>query len=104
VTGEPTAGTAHEDHVRDHPDRRPTVQPTITVADPDAELRWVSSLPGIISGEHCFALSPAGGGTRPEQSETFRGLLAAFPSKTFVRAEASFLALNEALKKHAEDT
>jgi hypothetical protein len=44
--------------------------------------RWVSSLPGIISGEHCFALTPAGGGTRLEQSETFRGLLAAFPSKT----------------------
>jgi Polyketide cyclase / dehydrase and lipid transport len=26
-----------------------TVKPTITVADPGAELRWVSSLPGIIS-------------------------------------------------------
>jgi hypothetical protein len=55
--------------------------------------RWVSSLPGIISGEHCFALTPADG-TRLEQSETFRGLLAAFPSKTFARAEASFQALN----------
>jgi hypothetical protein len=79
-----------------------TVKPKITVADPGAELRWVSSLPGIISGEHRFALTPAGGGTRLEQGETFRGLLAAFPLKTFNRAEASFRGLNEALKKRAE--
>lgn len=81
-----------------------TVKPKITVADPGAELRWVSSLPGIISGEHRFALTPTDGGTRLEQSETFRGLLAAFPSKTFTEAEASFRALNEALKKRAEDS
>ena len=41
-----------------------TVKPKITVADPGEELRWVSSLPGIISGEHRFALTPADGGTR----------------------------------------
>jgi hypothetical protein len=65
--------------------RQMTVKPTITVADPGAELRWVSSLPGIISGEHYFALTPADGRTRLEQSETFRGLLAAFSGKTFAR-------------------
>ena len=79
-----------------------TVRPKITVADPGAELRWVSSLPGIISGEHRFTLTPADGGTRLEQSETFRGLLAAFPLKTFAGAEMSFQGLNEALKKRAE--
>jgi hypothetical protein len=79
-----------------------TVKPKITVADPGAELRWVSSLPGIISGEHHFALTPVDGGTRLEQGETFRGLLAAFPLKTFTRAEVSFQGLNEALKKRAE--
>ena len=79
-----------------------TVKPMITVADAGAELRWVSSLPGIISGEHRFTLIPADGGTRLEQSESFRGLLTAFPGKTFARAEASFRALNEALKKRAE--
>jgi hypothetical protein len=75
--------------------RMMTVKPTITVANPGAGLRWVSSLPGIISGEHCFALTPEGGGTRLEQSETFRGLLADFPGKIFARAEASFLALRQ---------
>jgi hypothetical protein len=34
-----------------------TVKPKITVADPGAELRWVSRLPGIISGEHRFTLT-----------------------------------------------
>jgi hypothetical protein len=82
--------------------RMMTVKPKITVANPDAELRWVSSLPGIISGEHRFTLTPEGGGTRLEQSETFRGLLAAFSGKTFARAEASFQGMNEALKKRAE--
>jgi hypothetical protein len=79
-----------------------TVKPRITVARPGAELRWTSSLPGIISGEHVFTLTPAGSGTRVVQSETFGGLLARFPGKTFARAEASFQALNEALKQRAE--
>ena len=79
-----------------------TVKPKITVADPGTELRWVSSLPGIISGEHRFTLAPADGGTRLEQSETLHGLLTAFPGKAFTQAEASFRALNEALKKRAE--
>jgi hypothetical protein len=82
--------------------RMMTVQPKITVADPGAELRWVASLPGIMSGEHLFKLTPADGGTRLEQSETFRGLLTAFSGKTLAKAGASFQALNEALKQRAE--
>ena len=79
-----------------------TVKPKITVAAPSAELRWATSLPGIISGEHSFVLAEADGGTRLTQSETFRGLLTAFSGRTFARAEASFQELNEALKKRAE--
>jgi hypothetical protein len=82
--------------------RMMTVKPKITVADPGAELRWSSSLPGIMSGEHRFVLALVDGGTRLVQSETFRGLLAAFSGKTLARAEASFRALNEALKQRAE--
>jgi hypothetical protein len=78
--------------------------PAITVADPGAELGWVASLPGSMSGEHRFKLTPADSGTRPEQSETFRGLLTAFSGKTFTNAEASFQALNEALKQRAESS
>ena len=53
-----------------------------------------------MSGEHRFTLTPADGGTRLAQSETYRGLLAAFVN--LGRTEASFRALNQALKKRAE--
>ena len=79
-----------------------TVKPKITAADPGAELRWVASLPGIISGEHSFKLSQADGGTRLIQTETFRGLLVPLSGKTLARSEVSFGELNEAIKKRAE--
>ena len=79
-----------------------TVKPKITAAEPGAELRWASSLPGIISGEHSFILTAVDDGTRLVQSETFRGMLTHFSGKTFTNAEASFEALNQALKKRAE--
>ena len=82
--------------------RMMTVRPKIVAAEPGVELRWASSVPGIISGEHGFVLSPAEGSTRLVQSETFRGFLVPFSGKTLTRSEASFLALNEALKKRAE--
>jgi hypothetical protein len=79
-----------------------TVKPRIVTAEPGVLLRWTASLPGIMTGEHSFALSAAGGGTQLVQSETFRGLLVPFSGRTFARAEASFRELNEALKKRAE--
>jgi hypothetical protein len=79
-----------------------TVKVKITMAEPEAELRWVASLPGVVSGEHRFTLTPAGGGTRLEQSETVRGLLTVLPLKTFSRTGASFRAMNEALKHQVE--
>jgi hypothetical protein len=82
--------------------RMMTVQPKVISAETGTELRWVASLPGIMSGEHSFVLSPADGGTRLVQMETFRGLLVPLAGKTIGRAEASFRALNEALKGRAE--
>jgi hypothetical protein len=82
--------------------RTMTVKPKVVAAEPGTELRWTSSLPGIMTGEHSFVLSPANGGTRLVQSETFRGMLVPLAGKTLDRAAASFQALNEALKKRAE--
>ncbi|HEY6276279.1 MAG TPA: SRPBCC domain-containing protein [Streptosporangiaceae bacterium] len=82
--------------------RMMTVKPRIVAAEPGVELRWSASLPGIMSGEHSFTLSPVNGGTRLVQSESFRGLLVPFSGKTFAGAEASFQALNKALKQRAE--
>ena len=82
--------------------RRMTVRPKITAARPGAELRWVSSLPGIMSGERSFTLTAEGDGTRLVQSETFGGLLMPLSRTTFAKAERSFAGLNEALKKRVE--
>ena len=79
-----------------------TIRPTIVTAQPGVELRWIARLPGIISGEHAFTLTPADGGTRLQQSETFGGLLASFAGKTIASAEADFRTLNEAIKNRAE--
>jgi hypothetical protein len=79
-----------------------TIKPKIIVAEPGVELRWASSLPGIIGGEHSFALSAVDGGTRLVQSESFRGLLVPFSGKTLASTEAAFQALNQALKERAE--
>jgi hypothetical protein len=78
------------------------IRPTITAAQAGAELGWAARLPGILSGEHRFTLRPGNGGTLVVQSETFRGLLVPFSGKTLRRAEASFQALNGALKARAE--
>jgi hypothetical protein len=78
-----------------------TVKAKILAADPGAELRWASSLPGIMSGEHSFVLTPLDGGTRLVQAEIYGGLLAATVSVP--RTETSFQALNEALRQRAEN-
>jgi hypothetical protein len=82
--------------------RMMTVKPKITVAEAGAELRWTASLPGIISGEHSFVFSPVSEGTRLTQSESLRGLLVPLSGRTITRSQASFAALNEALRKRAE--
>ena len=82
--------------------RMMTVKPKIVVAEPGVELRWSAGLPGIIGGEHSFALTPRNGGTLLVQSESFRGLLAPFSRRTLANTSASFRDLNEALKKRVE--
>ena len=80
-----------------------TIRPKLLAVQPGAELRWVSSVPGIIGGEHSFTLTAAGDGTRLVQSETFRGLLVPLSGKTIAAAEADFAAVNRALKQRVEE-
>jgi transposase len=82
--------------------RTMTVKVSVLAADPARELRWRSSLPGIMTGEHSFTLTPADGGTRLVQTEIYTGLLARFSAKTTSSFQASFQALNDAIKQRAE--
>ena len=77
-----------------------TVKAKITTVDPAIELRWESSLPGLMSGEHSFLLAEQHGGTHLTQTEIYKGLLAATISVP--RTETTFQSLNDALKHRAE--
>jgi hypothetical protein len=97
-----TGSTVTLKTVRPGTGRVMTVKVKVLAAEPDNQLRWVSSLPGIITGEHSFTLTPADGGTRLVQTETYRGLLARMSAKSIRRTRASFEALNQAIKQRAE--
>lgn len=73
------------------------------MTEPGTELRWVSSLPGIMTGERSFTLTLADGGARLVPTETYRGLLARLAAMTVGRTRASFQALNEAIMQRAEN-
>jgi hypothetical protein len=103
ASGQLTAGsTVTLKTVRPGTERVITVKVKVLAAQPPVQLSWVSSLPGIISGEHSFTLSPADGGTRLVQTETFGGLLGRMSAKSISRTKASFEALNQAIKQRAE--
>jgi hypothetical protein len=103
ASGQLTAGsTVTLRTVRPGTSRVVTIKVKVLAAEPGAQLRWVSSLPGIITGEHSFTLTPADGGTRLVQTETYRGLLSHISAKSISRAKASFEALNQAIKQRAE--
>jgi hypothetical protein len=57
------------------------VKARVLAAEPARELRWRSSLPGLMTGEHSFTLTPADGGTRLVQTEIYSGLLAHFSNR-----------------------
>jgi hypothetical protein len=80
-----------------------TVKVKVLSAEPATELRWTSSVLGIMNSEHSFILSPTIDGTQLVQTQTYRGLFTRFPPKTVSRIQASFEAINEAIRQRAED-
>ena len=88
-----------------HPatDRAMTAKVRVLTAEPATELRWASSVFGLMTSERSFTLSPAGGGTRLVQAGSYRGLFARFPAKTISRIQGGFEAINQAIKQRAED-
>ena len=80
-----------------------TVKVKVLTAEPATELRWGSSVLGLMNSEHSFILSPTSDGTQLVQTQTYRGLFTRFPPKTIRRIQASFEAINQAIKQRAED-
>lgn len=85
-------------------DHTMTVTVKVLTAEPGTELRWASRVLGLMTSEHSFLLSPTSGGTQLVQTHTYRGLFTRFPPKTINRIQASFEAINQAVRQRAEDS
>lgn len=85
--------------------RAMTFRPTVRVAEPARELRWLGrlGLPGVFDGEHRFRLEPvADGRVRFVQSERFSGVLVPVFGRMLAKTESGFEQMNRALKQRAE--
>ncbi len=87
--------------------RGTTFRPTVLVATPGQELRWIGKLGpgGLFDGVHSFVLTAEPDGTtRLTHSERFTGLLVALLKGATAKSHAGFEAFNEALKRRVETT
>ena len=87
-------------------DRSIRMRPTVLVAEPGRELRWLGRLfvPGLFDGEHRFEIhEEAPGRVRFVQAERFRGLLVPFLKRLIeVDTVAMFERVNAALVERVE--
>jgi hypothetical protein len=85
--------------------RKPmTFKPTVLVAEPGRELRWLGRvlMPGIFDGEHAFIIEPQAKGCRLRHEETFTGLLVPLLGAILNDTAKSFANVNAALKRRVE--
>ncbi|MFC5366776.1 SRPBCC domain-containing protein [Salinirubrum litoreum] len=85
------------------------ILPEVITFDAERELRWRSDspIPGVLSAEHTFLLTPLDGGdrTRFTQTESFEGVLAAaMPAGLVSQVEQGFGEMNDALKRRVESS
>jgi hypothetical protein len=104
--GELRAGSKLEVRLQPEGGRGMTLRPTVLVAEPGRELRWIGHLllPGIFDGEHRFVIEPAGPGrVRLIQSERFGGVLVPLLWKKLEDGtRKGFEAMNAALARRVE--
>ncbi len=106
IDGVATAGARLTVRIQPTGARGMTFRPTVLVAEPHRELRWLGrlGLPGLFDGEHMFIIAPVDAHrVRLTQREVFRGLLVPFLSRQLDRDTArGFAEMNAALKTRAE--
>lgn len=104
ITGEAKVGARLEVAVEPANRKPMTFRPTVRVAEPDRELRWLGRvlLPGIFDGEHAFIIEPRARGCRLRHEETFAGLLVPMFGAMLDDTARSFTRLNDALKRRVE--
>jgi hypothetical protein len=106
VQGEVSVGARLQVFIQPSGGKGMSFRPTILVAVPNRELRWLGRLwlPGLFDGEHSFVIEPLGEGrVRFIQRERFGGLLLPLLSKMLDRdIRRGFEEMNQALKLRAE--
>ena len=94
-------------HLAGRGGRGTTFRPTVLVATPGLELRWIGKLGpgGLFDGVHSFVLTAQPDGTtRLTHSERFTGILVALLKRATASSHVGFEAFNEALKRRVETT
>lgn len=105
IEGAPQVGAKLVVHMTPPGGRAVTFKPTVLVATPGQELRWLGRLGvrGLFDGEHSFVLTPNGDATtRLTHGERFTGVLVALLKGTLKNTPAGFEAFNQALKQRVE--
>jgi hypothetical protein len=106
ASGSPVEGGRLRITVKPPGRRAMTFSPTVLVARPERELRWIGrvGLPGLFDGEHSFTLASIDGGrTRVVQHERFTGMLVPILGRgLYVASQEGFEMLTRALKERAE--
>jgi len=104
LQGEAQVGARLEVTVQPPGGKPMTFKPTVLVAEPARELRWLGRvlMPGLFDGEHGFRLEAIAGGCRLHHGETFRGILVPLFGGMLDSTTRGFTALNEALKERVE--
>jgi hypothetical protein len=85
------------------------IVPEVIAREEERELRWVSTspIPGVLTAEHTFLLTPLDDGTRTRftQQESFEGLVAAaMPERLVSQVGDGFGEMNDALKRRVESS
>lgn len=94
-------------HLAGRGGRGTTFRPTVLVATPGQELRWIGRLGpgGLFDGVHSFVLTAnPDGSTRLTHGERFTGILVALFKGATTNGQAGFDAFNEALRRRVETT
>jgi hypothetical protein len=106
VEGEVSVGARLDVYIQPSGGKGMSFRPTILVAEPNRELRWLGRLwlPGIFDGEHSFSIEPLGEVcVRFIQRERFKGLLLPILWKMVDGdIQRGFNEMNQALKVRAE--
>lgn len=107
IEGTPAIGTEIKIHLLTSGGKSRTYQPKITKMEPFRELRWFgkSTIPGVFNGERIFVLdSIEANQIRFIHKEIFTGLLVHLVGNRLDKdMYSSFISMNEALKKTAEN-